>query len=342
MPLSLTRSALLAALLTAAQAFAVTPDGLVTSKTKLTLWTTAGVKSGAVHVDTVDGVVTLYGKVASAEERARIEKAARTVGGVRDVTNRLQIVAVADLKQVTQSDKVTQTAVEKVLAADVPLKDSAIRVKSVDKGVVLLGGTARTLSDHLRAIMLADRVIGVTRVATEVQGPEGFSRDEQAAVPNKGGREVRSSGQDLSTSTSVKLRLLTAAEVPSTEISVDTNDGVVTLFGIVPTAAVRLSAGQEATKATGVVRVDNMLEVVASNQKANVEAKDADITRDLTLAMKDRPEFKRVTTSVKNGVVQLTGWVESGWDEVSMARIARRVAGVRSVEDQLRIEEPRN
>ncbi|MDP3231132.1 MAG: BON domain-containing protein [Myxococcales bacterium] len=220
-----------------------------------------------------------------------------------------------------------------------PLRDSAILVKSVDQGVVLLGGTAHTLSDHLRAIMLADRVSGVKRVASEVEGPEGFSPVELAAVPNRGGRDMRSSAQDLSTSTSVKLRLLTAAQVPASDINVDTNDGIVTLFGIVPTAAVRLSAGHEATKATGVVRVDNLLEVVPSNQKGAVEAKDADIARALTLATKDKAEFKRVTTSVKNGVVQLTGWVGSGWDEVSMARLARRTAGVRSVEDQLRVDE---
>lgn len=333
------RGALLAALLSAAEAFAATPDGLVTSKTKLKLWTKAGVKSGAVHVDTVEGVVTISGSVASVRERLRLEKAVRSVGGVRDVTNRLQVVAVADLRPVSQPDLATHTAVEKVLSADVPLTDSAILVKSVDQGVVLLGGTASTLSDHLRAIMLADRVSGVKRVASEVEGPEGFSPVELAAVPNRGGRDIRSSAQDLSTSTSVKLRLLTAAQVPATEINVDTNDGIVTLFGIVPTAAVRLSAGHEATKATGVVRVDNLLEVVASNHQGAVEAKDADIARALTLATKDKAEFKRVTTSVKNGVVQLTGWVGSGWDEVSMARLARRTTGVRSVEDQLRVDE---
>ena len=333
------RGALLAALLTAAEAFAATPDGLVTSKTKLKLWTKAGVKSGAVHVDTVEGVVTLSGTVPSALERVRLEKAVRTVGGVRDVSNRLRVVTAAAPGQLAQSDEATHTAVEKVLSADVPLKDSAVFVKSVDQGVVLLSGTARTLSDHLRAVMLADQVGGVKRVASEVEGPEGFSPVELAAVPNRGGRDMRSSAQDLSTSTSVKLRLLTAAEVPATEINVDTNDGIVTLFGIVPTAAARVSAGHEATKATGVVRVDNLLEVVASNEKANVEAKDADIARSLTLAMKDKAEFKRVSTSVKNGVVQLTGWVGSGWDEVSMARLARRTAGVRGVEDQLRVDE---
>ncbi len=84
-----------------------------------------------------------------------------------------------------------------------------------------------------------------------------------------------------------------------------------------------------------------MLEVVASSQKAAVDAKDSDITRDLALASKDRADFKSVKTSVKNGIVQLSGTVESGWDEVSAVRVARRVPGVRGVEDQLKIDEPR-
>jgi osmotically-inducible protein OsmY len=42
---------------------------------------------------------------------------------------------------------------------------------------------------------------------------------------------------------------------------------------------------------------------------------------------------------VKNGTVRLTGTVSSGWDEVSAVRVTRQVAGVRAVEDQLKIVE---
>ena len=327
-------------LLFSASAFAATPDGLVTSKTKLSLWTTAGVRSGAVHVDTTDGVVTLSGKVPTAEQRTLAEKTTRSIMGVRDVTNRLQVVKDADLKQTTRSDNETKASIEKSLAADGALKDSSIRVKSVDKGVVLLSGKAQTLSDHLRAILIADRIAGVARVTTEVTGPDSFGREEQLSAPNQQGRAVRSSSQDLATSTSVKLRLWTAAEVPSTEISVDTNDGFVTLFGMVPTEAVKASAAKEAAKGNGVLHVENLLEVVSSPMKANVEAKDADITRDLVLLMKDKPEYKRVNTSVKNGMVQLTGMVDSGWTELSVTRATRMVPGVRGVDDQLRVDPP--
>ena len=87
------------------------------------------------------------------------------------------------------------------------------------------------------------------------------------------------------------------------------------------------------------VRVDDQLEVVATAQKKLVDAKDADITRDLALATKDRTDFKTVTTLVKNGVVRISGTVGTGWDEVNVVRVVRMVPGVRGVEDQLKIDD---
>ena len=319
-------------------ALAAPPDALLTARTKLSLMTTEGVNSGGIHVDSTDGVVMLYGKVDTAAQRAKAEAAARAVGGVRDVTNQLQVVPVAQAKQVARTDAETNTAVQKALSGDPALADSSIRVKSVAKGVVLLTGKADSFSDHLRAMRLTSRTPGVQQVNTEVVSPEAFGKREQASKLHEAGLAPRSSARDMETTASVKLRLFGAKDVPSLEISVDTEDGVVTLFGIVPTTATRESAGLEASRANGALRVENLLEVVASAQKAAVVAKDGDISRDLSLAMKDRPEFKRVETSVKNGVIQLTGGVATGWDELSMARVARRVPGVRGIENQLQVD----
>ena len=84
--------------------------------------------------------------------------------------------------------------------------------------------------------------------------------------------------------------------------------------------------------------MQNQLEVVATSQKKFVEAKDADIAKDLALTLKDRAEFKSVDTAVKNGTVRLTGTVGSGWDEVNVVRVVRNVAGVRGVEDNIKID----
>jgi len=202
----------------------------------------------------------------------------------------------------------------------------------------LLTGEVRTLSDYLRAVVIVDRQSGVRRVVSEVKGPEAFGSEERITLIGKPSIG-HSSSADMRMTAEVKVRLLTAQQIPSTEISVDTEDNVVTLFGIVPTADVKQAAGIEAGKVSGVARVLNQLEVVASSDKKVVDAKDADITRDLALAFKDRPELKSVVNSVKNGVVRLTGTVGTGWDAMHALRITKQTAGVRGVENQLKIEE---
>ncbi len=132
----------------------------------------------------------------------------------------------------------------------------------------------------------------------------------------------------------------TSASVPSTEISVDSDDGVVTLFGVVPTAAVKKAAGAEAAKASGVNRVDNQLEIVPASARKSVDARDADIERALALELKGRVELQRVGVLSKNGIVRLTGSVPSGWDQLTALRVARLSAGVRGVENELQIDDP--
>ncbi len=333
---TLLKTVAMGVLLLSFHAFASTPDGLITSKTKLSLWTTAGLKSTSVHVDTNDGVVTLHGKVATAAQKGLADKTTREVTGVRGVRNLLQVVPAAEEKRVGSSDKDLKALVEQRLKADAALKDSKVSVKSVNNGVVLLTGEAHTVSDHLRAVMLTDRVPGVNRVSSEIKGPNAFGDEERVS---KATSEAHSSARDMETSMAVKLRLFAAPQVPSAEINVDTDEGIVTLFGIVPTAEVKNAAGVEASKAAGVRAVENQLEVVASAQKERVDAKDADISGDLALAFKDRGELQGVKTEVKNGVVRITGTVSSGWNEVNALRTARRVAGVREVENQLKVED---
>lgn len=319
-------------------------DGMLTARTKITLWTTAGIRSTTVHVDTNEGVVTLYGKVPSEAQRALAGKTAGELSGVRSVQNLLQVVAPKDEKMTARSDKEIKEHADKQLKTDRALQDSKISVKSVDKGVVILTGDAHSYGDHLRAIVIVDRLAGVTRIATEVKMPGDYREDDRITFVTPPAEKMTAAGRNTPSdgriSMQVKLRLFTAAEVPSTEISVDTDDAVVTLFGIVPTQAVKNSAGAEAAKVSGVTRVDNELEVVATAALKNVEAKDADITRDLTLAFKNRPELKSVSTSVKNGMVMVTGSVPSGWDRLNALRIVRHVTGVRGLEDQLKVDAP--
>jgi len=328
---------------------AQTPDSLITAKAKLSLWT-SDVRSRSVQVDTNDGVVTLSGKVPSAEQKAIAEKKARAIDGVKDVKSFLQVVPTADEKRVDRSDKEIKEDVKTALKNDNSLDDSKITVKDVSNGVVMLGGDATTFSDHLRAVGLADRVPGVKRVTSDVKNPKGWSKEDRIAfthndVTPNGEKHAdhdqykKSGPADSSITASVKMRLFTTAEIPSMAINVDTVDHVVSLFGMVPTEEVKKTAEAEAQRVSGVARVENNLQVVPSSEKAAVKEKDEDLTKGLKLAFKDREELKHVNYDVKNGVVQLTGRVTSMEEEYDAVRAARSVKGVRNVVNQLKVDE---
>jgi hyperosmotically inducible protein len=162
----------------AAPARAATPDAWITTKIKLALLTTDGVSGTAIKVDTIAGQVTLYGKVHSAEEKAKAENVARKIDGVQGVRNLLQVVATEHEAAMQLSDDALKQRVEQALQADPSLKSSNITVQSVNQGVVLLGGTAKTLSAHLRAVEDTAAVAGVRRVASEIQSPDTLADAE--------------------------------------------------------------------------------------------------------------------------------------------------------------------
>lgn len=334
----------LAAVLAAAPVFAATPDGLITTKAKLSLMTTGGVRANEVHVDTNDGMVVLYGKVPTAEQRAMAETAVSKIDGVREVKNLLQVVSAVDTKRVEAKDDAITKDVNAALKNDPALKDSKVSVKSVDKGLVLLTGKAASISDHYRAVAITDGVRGVTRVATEVVVPATYSNQERfidvtEAKAKARANDGKNSFDDTRISAAVKMRLWTTNNVPSTEINVDTDNRIVTLFGIVPNAASKALAESEAAKVGGVVKVENQLAIVAPAMKEVVDANDKNVEANLKAIFATRPELKGVEVEVKASTARLTGTVYSTWDQLNAIRIARFASGVRGVENQVVVKD---
>ena len=68
------------------------PDAWVTTQVKMSLLTSEGVSARNVHVDTVEGRVTLHGSVPTEAEKARAQEVARKIEGAREVRNLLQVV----------------------------------------------------------------------------------------------------------------------------------------------------------------------------------------------------------------------------------------------------------
>jgi hyperosmotically inducible protein len=331
---------------TPSASFAAT-DAWITAKTKMALMTADGVSAQDVNVDTVDGRVTLHGKVSSDAEKNRATEVARKIDGTREVRNLLQVVPPSAEKAVATSDDQIQKDVTAALKGDPQLEDSDVTVQSVNKGVVLLAGSAKTFSAHLSAVETASHVAGVRRVASEVKSPDTLSdaevrRGTVADAMTESSRATSRVMDDMRITSATKVRLLADSETPALDINVDTHDGVVTLFGTVSTEAQKQAAEANARKVSGVKSVKNDLQVVASSRQEAVSAKDDDLEKAIESALDKRDSLSDadIDVEVKNGVVRLTGSVPSEADRITAAVVARSTPGVRSVlAEDLRIKQ---
>lgn len=317
--------------------FAAQPDAWITSKAKIALLTTEDVSATAVNVDTVDGRVTLHGKVQTEAEKKKAGDVVAKVEGATEVRNLFQVVPASKEKKVEASDDQITTQLKTAFTKDHILADSGISVQSVNKGVVLLGGDTPSMTTHLRAITTAAAVPGVRRVATEVKGGDQMAdtevgqstRDRIGTGAAKAGDTVN----DAWITSATKLRLLANSETPALEINVDTTDGRVTLFGMVPTAAAKATAEAEARKVNGVKGINNELQVVAAQKQDAVAAKDEDIETAVEQALERRQAVTGdgIDVDVKAGIVRLTGTVPNEAARVTAATTARATKGVKAV-----------
>jgi osmotically-inducible protein OsmY len=340
-----------------------TPDAWITTKAKLALMTNENVSASDVNVDTVDGRVTLHGKVPTAAAKEAASSSVQGIDGVSKVVNLLQVVPPAATNMVEVSDDEIKTDVERALAANSSLKDSDIDVASVNDGVVLLSGTADDTADHLEAVRVASAVSGVRRVSTEIEDPnQAKDVDENDSGVEKGaqnaantvkdaasttgeaiagaGKTVGDAAGDAWITTKVKSRLLASSEAPALDVNVDTTDGNVTLFGTVDSAAAKAAAEKEARQADGVKSVKNLLQVVPKEQEETVARKDDEIEDQVEKELGNRKQFSNadIDVEVNDGVIRLTGTAPTSNVRLSAATVARSVQGVRSVTNDIEIE----
>jgi hyperosmotically inducible periplasmic protein len=317
------------------------PDSWITTKVKMALLVAEDVSATAVRVDTTDGKVTLYGTVSSADEKARAEGAAKGVTGVHEVRNLLQVVAKPRQEATAIADEAVSAEVEKRLEADPGLRDSKIGVKSVNRGLVLLDGDARTLSAHLRALEVARAVPGVKRVASEIESPNTLADDEiWRDAKSDPATATGAAAMDAWITTAAKVRLIANSATPARDINVDTRGGVVTLFGTVPTEAARRAAETEVDKVDGVKSIENELQVVPEVSAAAVEHQDERSKDSIEKRLKAREELSdsSIGVEVADGVARLTGTVQSQSDRLTALTIARTTDGVRSVVGDLTVK----
>lgn len=136
------------------------------------------------------------------------------------------------------------------------------------------------------------------------------------------------------TTTRIKEHLFWDIRLEGSDISVTVEGDVVTLTGTVPTYIARLYAEDDAFIEPGIRSVKNELEVRHAGI-ARLPA-DAELEENVKklLLWSSSIDSTRITVSVKNGVVTLSGTVEAYWQKLRAGELAADALGVRRVENE--------
>lgn len=218
------------------------------------------------------------------------------------------------------------------------LRASDLKV-SVDNGKATLTGTVEEGVNKDLAKQIALGVSGVTEVDNQIVVRPDYMPPAQTAERSYG--EVI---DDASITAAVKSKLLWGRHTSGLAANVDTNRGKVTLQGTADSAAARDLAGRMALNTRGVESVDNHLvvgetkpAVVGSVKDAAHEAGDDVADAWITTKVKSTLMYTRnvdgthIAVSTKNGVVTLSGKVDSGAEHALAVELAQNVRGVKSV-----------
>lgn len=159
--------------------------------------------------------------------------------------------------------------------------------------------------------------------------------------------KTKSMTQDTKTAVSdswitskTKIALFADDRVKGTQVSVETmKGGVVHLRGKVDSAEAKAAAGDIAKGIEGVQSVKNDLQVVAPTDRKMVNAKDEDIDKAVKARLAKDAQAKKVDVRTDAGVVTLTGEVPSITVSAKASEMARGVAGVKSVKNELTVRQ---
>ncbi|ASG64187.1 MULTISPECIES: molecular chaperone OsmY [Kluyvera] len=192
-----------------------------------------------------------------------------------------------------------------------------------------------TMSKTLLAVMLT------SAVATGSVYAETTTMDKAQASAESAGNKVGNFMDDSTITAKVKAALLDNESIKSTDISVKTDKKVVTLSGFVQSQAQAEAAVAAAKTVEGVASVSDKLHVRDSKESSiKGYAGDTATTSEVKakLLADDIVPSRNVKVETTDGVVQLSGTVESQAQSERAESVAKAVEGVKSVKNDLKVQ----
>jgi len=219
--------------------------------------------------------------------------------------------------------------------------DLKVEVKG-DKA--MLNGTVQSGAAKDLAEQIALGVEGIKHVDNHLVVNANFEPPKRVA----GQRSFGDTVADATITASVKTKLLWNSHTDGLDIHVDTNNGRVTLTGAVADGTEKDLAGRIAMNTKDVVGVNNELttsgkpgttaktkeQVKAAANDAKETVSDGWITTKVksSLMLTRDVEGDEISVTTDNGVVKLTGNVESNGEKQRAIEIAQNVRGVKKVD----------
>ena len=215
-----------------------------------------------------------------------------------------------------KTDSEIQQAVLRELKWDTRVEETHVGVE-VDAGVVTLTGAVSSWAKRMAAQEAAHRVAGVLYVGNDVH-----------VVPGSSGRT------DTDIARAVRQALEWDVFVPEGRIRSTVSDGWVTLEGDVDYWSQREDAERAIRNLVGVRGVSDKIEI----KPPKVIPYDVRKSIEDALERQAEREAKRIALDVRDGRVSLSGIVHSWAEKMAVIGAVKGTPGVRSVDDQLRIE----
>lgn len=198
------------------------------------------------------------------------------------------------------------------------------------------------ISKTLLAVMMGSALVCGSAMA------ETTATDKAQSAANTAGEKIDNSMNkvgnfmdDSSITAKVKAALVDADDIKSTDISVETEKNVVTLSGFVESQAQAEKAVSVAKGVEGVKSVSDKLHVRdGKEQSAKGYAGDTATTSEIKakLLADDIVPSRKVKVETTDGVVQLSGTLDSKAQSDRAESIAKAIDGVKSVKNDLKVK----
>lgn len=293
-------------------------DGELAGQVLLALARDGDIQSDDIEVWVEGQSVTLLGTAGSPYERDRAGTLAAGIPGVEHVDNR---IAIAEDHYLSDTERLER--VRSALAAD-PVVGRYRLGAQVQRGVVTLLGQVGSLEDERIAIQVAERVPGVRQVVSALRVGPIAPADEPLPITDDA--LLLSDLNDA----------IAAAGVTIYEDATYVRDGVAHVRGRVANRAALERALEAARHVRGIRAVRNELAIMAdpSSQDPN-EA----LMGTVIQALREDPRINpsQVTPLVADGVVILTGQVDSIEDYNAAMEVVAQVPGVTNVVNEIRL-----